>query len=371
MTGIVYGQMWNEDLRFVFDQISVDDARMRYQEGPWFSVAAGAGLCTSADEARAAEAGGVALPVPEFSVGVRPGPTYFEVSFYDTEGSIVVVHGWRAVGDQMFFRSAIHYIYPEEPRHHVQGESSVLRSVTFKADGTSRETISEKLSAFTEPLRKRVVTIDRDDVPLDDHYLPVPEFGDWVALGRRDRYVPPPIAPDLLERSGEIHRSPYERWTPDETETGGAPMGLTLYYTAEREVPLTYAERAEVDRLVAAYPPDKCADPRPPVGKDDLVVARYTEDLAVSDPAAEQEDDEGDLGEAFEPYSQAPDQPQMVLGGSVRPPSDPQKFVNAVNYWCELLAKVRVAVPGARWVVTLDDSQISWSETRQRYYLER
>jgi hypothetical protein len=369
MSDVIYGQRWNSTMRFMIDSVGVEEARKRLEEGPWFSVAAGEGLCTSADEARAAEADGAALPVPEFSVGVAPGPTYFEVYFYDENGSIVVVHGWRAVGDQIFFRSATHYVYPEEPRHHVQNESSVLRSVTFKADGTSRETISETLSAFTEPLRKRVVTIDRDDVPLHDHYLPVPEFGDWAALGRRDRYVPPPVAPDLLERSGQIHRSPYERWTPDETETGGAPTGPTLYYTAERDAPLTDAERAEVDRLVAAYPPERCTDSRPPAGKDDLVVARYTEDLAVTGPAADEDDDE-DLGEAFEPYPPAPDQPQVILGGSVQPPSDPQKLVNAVNYWCELLAEVRVAVPGARWVVSLDDSQISWNETRRRYYLE-
>jgi hypothetical protein len=371
---LVYGQEWNEDLRFMIDVVDVEKARKRFEVGPWFSVAAGAGLYTSADDARAAGAGGVALPVPEFSVGVVPGPTDFEVYFYDEHGSITIIHQWRAVGDQIFFHDATFYIYPEAPRHYVQNESSLLRSVTFKADGTNRETITEQLSVGIEPLRKRVVTIDRDDVPLDDHYLPIPEFGDWAALGRRDRYVPSPIAPDLLERSGQIHRSPYERWTPDETETGGALMGLTLYYTAERDTPLTDAERAEVTRLVAAYPLDKCADPRPPAGQDDLVVARYTEDLA-GEPATDadedaDEDDEEDLGEALEFYPPAADQPQVILHGSVQPPSDPQKFVNAVNYWCELLAKIRIAVPGAQWVVSLDDNQISWNETQQRYYLE-
>jgi hypothetical protein len=159
-------------------------------------------------------------------------------------------------------------------------------------------------------------------------------------------------------------------------------MSMSLYYIAERETPLTDAEWIAVGDLVVAYPWERCADPRPAVGPDDLIVARYPDDLDPGEPGglgdteARDEDDEDeydddeDLGEPFELYQPEPDQPDVVLDGSLQPPMDPENFANAVNYWCELLAKIRMVVPGARWHVHLDDTDLSWSETEQCYYLE-
>jgi hypothetical protein len=147
-------------------------------------------------------------------------------------------------------------------------------------------------------------------------------------------------------------------------------LSLSLYYTAERGTPLTDGERAEVDRLVAAYPWQKCIDPRPPVAEDDLVVARHSDD----DPESlRDQGNEEDLGEPFEfdpPEPADPDEPDIILDGAVKPPTNLRDFVNAVNYWCELLARVRVAVPGATWVVSLEDSEISWDDDQQCYYLD-
>lgn len=147
-------------------------------------------------------------------------------------------------------------------------------------------------------------------------------------------------------------------------------MSMSLYYTAERKTPLTDAERAEVDRLVGEYPWQKCIDPRPPVADDDLAVARLSDD----DPESlRDQGNEEDLGEPFEFYPPGPpdpDDPDIILDGAVKPPTNLRDFVNAVNYWCELLAKVRIAVPGADWVVSLDDSEISWDDDQQCYYLD-
>jgi hypothetical protein len=147
-------------------------------------------------------------------------------------------------------------------------------------------------------------------------------------------------------------------------------VSMSLYYTAERKTPLTDAEQAEVNRLVAEYPWQKCIDPRPPVADDDLAVARHSDD----DPESlRDQGNEEDLGEPFEFYPSGlpdPDDPDIILDGAVKPPTNPRDFVNAVNYWCELLAKVRVAVPGADWVVSLEDSEISWDDDHQCYYLD-
>ncbi len=168
------------------DHVGVDDARKRYTDGPWVALAVGAGLCTDFDEAWAA---GVSLPVPEFSLELEPRATAVRALFYDTYCSITTIHRWRSTGTELFFEKIIVYTYPDEPRFHGQDESLRVWSMDFEADGTAQEN--------TQPLPPPGAFlpednfVDHTDVPLDDHYLPVPEFGDWAALGHRDRYPPP------------------------------------------------------------------------------------------------------------------------------------------------------------------------------------
>jgi hypothetical protein len=189
MTDVVYGQMWNEDLRFMFDHISTDDARKRYSDGPWFGLAVGDGLCTSADQARSAEATGVSLSVPEFSLDLEVRATAVRGLFYDDQNSITVLHHWRALEGRLFFKSATFYTYPGERRLYGQDEFLKVRSMSFKPDGIAREN-----TRLPPPPGAFVPTndfVEHRDVPLDNHYIPIPEFGDWAALGHRDRYVLP------------------------------------------------------------------------------------------------------------------------------------------------------------------------------------
>ncbi len=68
---------------------------------------------------------------------------------------------------------------------------------------------------------------------------------------------------------------------------------------------------------------------------------------------------EKDLGEPFEfypPERADPGEPDIILDGAVKPPTNLRVFVNAVNYWCALLAKIRVAVPGATGQDTAEHS---------------
>jgi hypothetical protein len=189
MMGVVYGQMWNDDLRFIFDHISVDDARKRYRDGPWFGLAVGEGLCTSADEARAAEATGVSLPVPEFCLELEARARDVRALFYDERNSVTILHDWGVVGDRLFLESVVRYYYPDQPRFFVQNESLKIWSMSFKPDGTAKENtrLPPPPGAF---VRTNDFTEHRN-VPLGNHYIPIPEFGDWAALGHRDRYLPP------------------------------------------------------------------------------------------------------------------------------------------------------------------------------------
>jgi hypothetical protein len=190
MSDVIYGQRWNSTMRFIIDSISVDDARTRYQDGPWFGVAVGDGLCTSADEARAAEATGVSLPIPEFSLDLEVGADAVRAVFYDGCGSVNIIHRWQATGGLLFFEKVIVYTYPEEPHFYGQDEFLKIWSMSFQPDGTAREN-----TRLPPPAGAFVPTndfVEHQAVPLDNHYIPIPEFGDWAALGHRDRYLPPP-----------------------------------------------------------------------------------------------------------------------------------------------------------------------------------
>jgi hypothetical protein len=191
MASVVYGQTWNEDLRFIIDHISADDARRRFLAGPWFGLGVGEGLCTSADDARAAEAAGVSLPVPEFSLEMEAGATAVRVLFYDEQNSITTLHDWGIKRGQLFLETVVLYVYPDDPRFHRRNERLMVRSIDFAVDGSAREIIKDTFSAATETYDRSKTIIEHRDVPLGNHYIPIPEFGDWAALGHRDRYLPP------------------------------------------------------------------------------------------------------------------------------------------------------------------------------------
>lgn len=188
---VVYGQRWNMRMRFIIDVITGEEARLRYAEGPWFTVAVGNGLCTTADEAHAAQDAHVSLPMPEFSADLEAGAESVRVSFYDANGSVAVIHRWRTVGERIFLESVIFYTYPDEPRLHRHDESRVIHFIDFGTDGTSRESIRDKVQPAAEKFVPTTNIVDHDDVPLDKHYEPIPEFGDWAVFGHRDRYPRP------------------------------------------------------------------------------------------------------------------------------------------------------------------------------------
>jgi hypothetical protein len=189
MTDMVYGQRWHESLRFIIDAIAPGSARKRYADGPWFGVSVGVALCTDYDQAKAAEAAGVSLPVPEFSLELEARARDVRAFFYDERNSVTILHDWGVIGDQLFLESVVRYYYPDQSRFHAQNESLKIWSVSFKPDGTARE--NTRLPPPPGAFVRTNDFVEHREVPLDNHYIPIPEFGDWAALGHRNRCLPP------------------------------------------------------------------------------------------------------------------------------------------------------------------------------------
>jgi hypothetical protein len=176
----VYGHQWNDGMRFMIDSTTEADARKRYVDGPWFSVAIGEGLLISPAQSRAAEAAGQVRPIPEFSLELMPGATTIKSFFYDDEGSVKAIYRWHPEDGCLFLRDVIIYTYPEEPRFYGQNESLFIDSFRFHLDSTSRE-------EHTDMTTRVVNATDRRNVDLTKNFEPIPVFGDWAGLGRADR----------------------------------------------------------------------------------------------------------------------------------------------------------------------------------------
>ncbi|MFD9751768.1 hypothetical protein [[Kitasatospora] papulosa] len=106
-------------------------------------------------------------------------------------------------------------------------------------------------------------------------------------------------------------------------------MSVSLYYCASRATPLTDAETAAVERIVAA--------------RTASFPYEDHESLYLYD---------GDEG-----------RPDEVVAGSTKMPFDPGKVLPVLDHVLGSVTELRRALPGADWRVHMDDLDVPWDET--------
>ncbi|GLW59013.1 hypothetical protein [Kitasatospora phosalacinea] len=104
-------------------------------------------------------------------------------------------------------------------------------------------------------------------------------------------------------------------------------MSVSLYYAASRALPLTSAEAAAVERVVAAA----------------LASFPYEDE------------------ECLHLYGGA-DEPGRLLAGSTKMPLDPERALPVLVHVLGSVTELRRALPGAAWHVHLDDLDVPWDE---------
>ncbi|MEU0343738.1 hypothetical protein ABZ092_33485 [Streptomyces bobili] len=105
-------------------------------------------------------------------------------------------------------------------------------------------------------------------------------------------------------------------------------MSVSLYYNAHRTTPLTEAESASVERVVAAH--------------------------RASFPY----DDEESLY-VYEGHAAGPEE---IVAGSTKTPLDPGRLMPVIAHVLDSVTELRRAVPDARWRVHMDDLDVPWDE---------
>ncbi|MFD5874868.1 hypothetical protein [Streptomyces sp. NPDC060322] len=106
-------------------------------------------------------------------------------------------------------------------------------------------------------------------------------------------------------------------------------MSVSLYYSARRTAPPTDAEKAAVERIVAAH---RSSFPY----EDEESLYLY----------------EGGGGE-----------PSEIVAGSTKMPFEPDRVLPVLNHVLGSVSELRRALSGAEWHVHLDDLDVPWGET--------
>jgi hypothetical protein len=159
----LYGRSWHQHGRFPIDEMTEDQARKAWEQGPQLSVAAGADLDRGS--------------VPEYALEMNARGEDVDAFSYDDAGSVVASLGWQTIDGRLFLSDVSEWLYPDDGQFHEVDESLAYRSYYFKPDGYAR-------------LRSRVKeagaeTVEEfSGVDVSDHWLDPLTWGDWDRIGR-------------------------------------------------------------------------------------------------------------------------------------------------------------------------------------------
>jgi hypothetical protein len=119
-------------------------------------------------------------------------------------------------------------------------------------------------------------------------------------------------------------------------------MSTSIYYRARRTQPLTRSEDTLVKVVVQS-------------GSVNQKIQKY------------QSTGEGYNWESFCVYEK-PESPEIVLEGATKLPDNSEEaLIAGAKHWCIVLSLLRLAIPDAEWVVTIEDCPIHWNATEKRY----
>ena len=126
-------------------------------------------------------------------------------------------------------------------------------------------------------------------------------------------------------------------------------MSLSIYYNATRDHPLTAAEKGIVSANLKQFSVEEKIE-------------------------AYQQTGEGWNGESYTFYTDADgdflagEEDQVVLeGATTLPDSSDEMTEEALQYFCNALTQLRLAIPTLKWEVDFEDIEIKWDDSFKRY----
>jgi hypothetical protein len=180
---LIHGSLWNNDLRLMMDPVPADEARAVYERGGEIMVAAGR-VPLQGVAADSAE------PDPEdpepaaWSLYAELDRGFVEVEFFNLFGTREATYSFRRQPDgRLFLAEVAEYDFDQRTADTGDWDWSSVEEHLFEPDGTSSLTRRRKLPDGSTD----VTTEDFKGGDFAAHWEPVPAFGEWDSITRRQR----------------------------------------------------------------------------------------------------------------------------------------------------------------------------------------
>jgi hypothetical protein len=161
---IVYCERWNKLLAKPIGPLTESEARARHGRGELYAVAYVPDGQT--------EAVGV--------IEVRLEVGYARIHLFDEHGRVEQIRTFDRRGERMFLEESTDYAYPESTERLRMDQASVVTEHAYNEDGTGRVTVHRPGTDYADGWDLSL----KPGQSMDNHWVPVPDFGDYDALGR-------------------------------------------------------------------------------------------------------------------------------------------------------------------------------------------
>jgi hypothetical protein len=159
----IYCELWSDPLHEPDDPMSADAARVLDRQGEPYAVA----LATPASA--------------DVLIEIDWKHSHLGVWFSDEEGRRDLHYAFTRVDDKRLFLAEITlWTYPDGAAFLF--EASIVETISFREDGYVRQTIDDSSV-------DGVSVYEYSGVPMNTNWEPMPAFGDWASVARRDRKV--------------------------------------------------------------------------------------------------------------------------------------------------------------------------------------
>jgi hypothetical protein len=156
-----YCELWSDPLHEPEDPMSADLAQVLDRRGEPYAVALGIPAC------------------PDVMIEVDWKNSHLGVWFSDDEGRRDLHYAFTRVDcTRLFLAEITLWTYPEGAVFLF--EASVVETISFREDGHVKQTIDDGSVGS-------ITVFEYAGVPLQTNWEPVPTFGDWTSVARRDR----------------------------------------------------------------------------------------------------------------------------------------------------------------------------------------
>jgi|GEM_PF-872447 len=197
MAQLFFGEWWNEEHKFLSVPLAEEEARALYEAGGEVSVVlAEDEVATYHPDVNpdfdAEDDGGdpvLWFLYADLKRSARlPGQSdVVLVEFYDFWGSVQSRYRFELMADgRLFLAEVAEYEYPDTSRYYESTSWETLTTHGFAPDGTSSITTMRRLADGS----KETSRTDFRGGDFATHWEPVPAWGDWAPITRRDRSQP-------------------------------------------------------------------------------------------------------------------------------------------------------------------------------------